>query len=206
MVLRELRWTPANANAGADTIAFNIPGGTPQTISPSSALPAITDPVIIDGTTQPGYAGTPLVQITGLLAGDTATGLTIQAGQTTVKGAIHLLFFSTANAEPTVSHPRVIVIAEDNVEAQIVESYVGSSGRYFTNAVTEIVLGENAHLEDRLVPAFNVLISGLVELSTNVSHDANGDPAANCDGSSVSPILNANDFNCFLNLFANGCP
>jgi hypothetical protein len=35
---------------------------------------------------------------------------------------------------------------------------------------------------------------------------ANGDPSANCDGSTVSPILNANDFNCFLNLFANGCP
>ena len=28
---------------------------------------------------------------------------------------------------------------------------------------------------------------------------------ANCDGSSVLPILNANDFQCFLNQFASGC-
>ena len=46
--------TAANANAGTDTIAFAIPGGGPHTISPTSALPTITDPVIIDGYTQPG--------------------------------------------------------------------------------------------------------------------------------------------------------
>lgn len=35
---------------------------------------------------------------------------------------------------------------------------------------------------------------------------AGNDPYANCDGSSVTPILNANDFQCFLNMFAMGCP
>ena len=34
---------------------------------------------------------------------------------------------------------------------------------------------------------------------------AAGDPGANCDGSSVPPILTANDFQCFLNRFAAGC-
>lgn len=29
---------------------------------------------------------------------------------------------------------------------------------------------------------------------------------ANCDGSTVTPVLNANDFLCFLNKFASGCP
>jgi hypothetical protein len=28
---------------------------------------------------------------------------------------------------------------------------------------------------------------------------------ANCDGSTVSPVLTANDFQCFLNKFATGC-
>src|SRR5439155_11985841 len=55
-----------------------------------------------------------------------------------VAGPIHLLFVSTSDREPAVSHPRVLLVAEDNVEAQIVESYVGASGAYFTNAVTEI--------------------------------------------------------------------
>src|SRR5215831_14277853 len=39
----------AQGNAGTDTIRFQI-GNGPQTISPTSPLPTITDPVIIDGT------------------------------------------------------------------------------------------------------------------------------------------------------------
>ena len=44
----------ANANPGLDTIAFAIPGSGVQTIAPTSTLPTITDPVVIDGYTQPG--------------------------------------------------------------------------------------------------------------------------------------------------------
>jgi len=32
------------------------------------------------------------------------------------------------------------------------------------------------------------------------------DPYANCDGSTGSPLLTANDFQCFINLYAAGCP
>lgn len=35
---------------------------------------------------------------------------------------------------------------------------------------------------------------------------AGGNPGANCDGSTQPPILNVNDFACFLNRFAAGCP
>jgi hypothetical protein len=34
---------------------------------------------------------------------------------------------------------------------------------------------------------------------------AAGDSDANCDASTVPPILNANDFQCFLNSYPNGC-
>jgi hypothetical protein len=34
---------------------------------------------------------------------------------------------------------------------------------------------------------------------------AGDEPYANCDGSTVSPVLTANDFQCFLNRFATGC-
>ncbi len=46
--------TAANATAGLDTVEFNIAGGGVQTIAPTSALPDITDPILIDGYTQPG--------------------------------------------------------------------------------------------------------------------------------------------------------
>lgn len=44
----------ANSAPGADTIAFDIPGNGPFTISPTSSLPQITDSVTIDGDSQPG--------------------------------------------------------------------------------------------------------------------------------------------------------
>jgi len=50
-------------------ISFAIPGTGVQTIAPASPLPAITNPVVIDGTTQPGYAGTPLIALSGQAAG-----------------------------------------------------------------------------------------------------------------------------------------
>ena len=46
----------ANALAGADTIAFNIPGTGPHSIQVLSSLPGITGPVTIDGYTEPGSA------------------------------------------------------------------------------------------------------------------------------------------------------
>lgn len=44
----------ANNTLDGATISFNIPGGCPQLIVPTSDLPAITKPVVIDGFTQPG--------------------------------------------------------------------------------------------------------------------------------------------------------
>src|SRR3954470_24244218 len=43
-----------STNAGLDTIKFNIPGSGVKTIAPTSQLPSITDPVVIDGYSQPG--------------------------------------------------------------------------------------------------------------------------------------------------------
>src|SRR3989442_1046304 len=57
-----LRWAITNANgtAGTDLIAFNISGTGVQTITPLSSLPYITDPVTIDGYTQPGASANTL--------------------------------------------------------------------------------------------------------------------------------------------------
>src|SRR5581483_11449800 len=54
----------ANNTPGTDNITFSIGGGA-QTISPTSSLPTITGPVSLDATTQPGFAGTPLIQLDG---------------------------------------------------------------------------------------------------------------------------------------------
>ncbi len=81
---------------GTDTIKFNIAGTGVRTIAPLAALPTITDPVIIDGYTQPGSAANTqtdgddavlLIELNGANAGD-ANGFTITAGSSTLRGLV----------------------------------------------------------------------------------------------------------------------
>jgi hypothetical protein len=76
----------ANATAGRDRIQFSIGSGA-RTISPASALPLITEAVVIDATTQPGFAGQPLIELDGTNAGNTE-GLRITAGNSVVRGLV----------------------------------------------------------------------------------------------------------------------
>lgn len=64
----------ANASPGLDTIVFNIPGG-PQLINITTPLPVVSDPLLIDATTQPGQGTQPLIQLEagGMLTADAAT-------------------------------------------------------------------------------------------------------------------------------------
>lgn len=63
-----------------------------------------------------------------------------------VTAPIHLLHLSSAAADaPHVAYPRIIIIAEDNSQATIVETYAGlGETGYFTAAVTELLVGPNA--------------------------------------------------------------
>jgi Fe-S cluster assembly protein SufD len=61
---------------------------------------------------------------------------------------IHLVFLSEPVFEPTLSHPRNLIVAERGSQAAVVETYVGTTGElYFTNAVTEVVLDDAANLD-----------------------------------------------------------
>src|SRR5262245_50027954 len=77
----------ANASPGADVIAFHVGTGA-QTISPATALPACTGPVSILGNTQPGFAGTPLIQLSGATAGSGANGLVLRGNGSVVRGLV----------------------------------------------------------------------------------------------------------------------
>jgi len=69
---------------------------------------------------------------------------------TALEKPIHVRFVSTGEADrlPAMSNPRVLVVVGDQSRATVIESYVGPKDvPYFTNTVTEIVLGENAVLD-----------------------------------------------------------
>ena len=74
--------------AGADNIHFNIGGGAPHTIQPGSALPDIDNggAVTIDGSTNPDFTTTPVIELDGtnLAGGETClnveqTGVTVRS-------------------------------------------------------------------------------------------------------------------------------
>ena len=87
----------SNATPGANTINFNIPGAGVQVIQPFSALPAITNPVVIDGSTQPGSVlntaaqsdnAKPMIELDGefISSPTQSVGLQIKADNSTVRG------------------------------------------------------------------------------------------------------------------------
>src|SRR5260221_1261332 len=81
--------------AGLDTIQFAISGAGVKTITPTSALPPITEAISINGYTQGvasantlavGDNAVILIEIDGSSAGVGASGLVITAGSSTVRG------------------------------------------------------------------------------------------------------------------------
>ncbi len=66
----------------------------------------------------------------------------------TVNEAVHLLFISTGQKRGTVVHPRNLIIAERDTKLTVIENYACTDdAAYFTNALNEIVVGENAVVE-----------------------------------------------------------
>lgn len=89
----------ANANAGADKINFNIAGSGPHVIKPTTQLPAITDPLTINGFSQSGSSANTVsaqnrgaantilkVAIDGSLLSNNSKGFVLTGGSSTIKG------------------------------------------------------------------------------------------------------------------------
>lgn len=70
----------ANTNPGANMITFGLTGTPPFTINLVSMLPAVTNALTINGTTQSGYSNAPVVELNGAGAGTNAVGLQLNSG------------------------------------------------------------------------------------------------------------------------------
>jgi Fe-S cluster assembly protein SufD len=65
-----------------------------------------------------------------------------------VEEPVRLLFLSTSKDEETVSQPRVLIVVGKNSKATVIDGYGGvSDGRYFSNCVTEVVVGDGSRVE-----------------------------------------------------------
>ncbi|BCS35931.1 Fe-S cluster assembly protein SufD [Luteitalea sp. TBR-22] len=72
-------------------------------------------------------------------------GLVIVAeANVVVESPIHVLYFSTGAG---TSYPRTLVVAGANSQLSLVESFAGLDRPYVTNAITEVLSAEGAHVD-----------------------------------------------------------
>ena len=133
----------ANAKTGLDNINFNITGTGPHTIQPTSALPSITDPVIIDGTTQPGFSSKPIVELDGSNTGTGSIGLEITGGNSTVRGLVINRFNGSSQSS---------AIELNGSGGNVIE------GNYIGTDVTGTTALTNAKLISVSYPGFGIVI------------------------------------------------
>jgi CSLREA domain-containing protein len=101
----------ANASPGFNGIHFNIPGAGVHIIETNTGFPEITDPVLIDATTQPGWSGTPLIELRSSWA-QHGTAISVHGGSSTVEG------FSIVDFN-------IGVEIKDNTNVWVVGNYIG---------------------------------------------------------------------------------
>jgi len=84
-----------------------------------------------------------------------ADGVVVRAEPRTICAEpIEIVHVATGSAGPSVVHPRVIVVAGEASQIAVVETFLGlGDAVYLTNAVTEVVVEANAHVDHHRIQA-----------------------------------------------------
>jgi hypothetical protein len=174
----------ANASPGGTIVTFSIPGGGVHRITPTSAMPTVLKPTTFDATTQPGYSGTPLIELYGASAGGLSGGFTLTGGNSTVKGFVLDGWYSGAGTG-------VNILSSGNT---IQANYIGidPSG---TIAVPNGV-GINIAPVNGAASATNNLIGGTTVAARNVisANDGDGITINGTDGGNASGNVIAGNY------------
>jgi Fe-S cluster assembly protein SufD len=118
---------------------------------------------------------------------------------------VHLVFVATTTQSGVHFHPRNLILAQDQSQGTVIESYVGAEDTvYFTNAVTEIVAGagtvlEHIKVQDESLGAFHIaaIHADLGRASHVLSHSlALG---ARLSRNNIRTDLNGEGLECVLN-------
>ena len=125
----------ANNAGGVDTIDFNIPGAGPFQILPLSVLPPLAGGTTLDATTQPGYAGLPLIVISTF----SGSGLRMTGtGGNTIRGVCVNDFSSGIQIESNDNFVEACFIGTDPTGTIAVPN---GTGIVLTSGVTGNVIG-----------------------------------------------------------------
>jgi CSLREA domain-containing protein len=168
-----IREVNAGVGPGPDRIHFSI-GAGPQTITPSFPVGGILRPVIVDGTTQPGFTGTPLIELNGtqsaifLPGGD---GMRLLGGNSTIRGLVINRFGNNAIS--------LIGTAGGNVVAG---NYIGtdlSGTTALGNGGNGVYIESSANRVGGIVPADRNVISGNREPGVGITGNVSNGGSVN---------------------------
>jgi hypothetical protein len=94
----------SNALVGLDVVNFDILPAGPHTLFPAYGYPGLMEGITIDGTTQPGYAGVPIIEIDGAVQSSAVSApIALQAPHNIIKGLV------VNNFQTSYSGPGILI-------------------------------------------------------------------------------------------------
>ena len=119
---------------------------------------------------------------------------------------IHLLFITTSGESPAMTHPRNLVVVEDEGQATVIEDYVshGDATPAFSNAVTELVAGGNANVQHIMIEREHLQTYNFSTLRIEQARSANVASHSLLLGgalvrNNVHPVLHGEGGECLIN-------
>jgi Fe-S cluster assembly protein SufD len=125
--------------------------------------------------------------------------------RTVVEGPICLLFISLPSDRAEMTHPRNLIVAEEETEASVVEDYVSlGSGIAFSNVVTELVAGESAVISHHMIEREDRQAANISTLRMQQARSANVSSHSVLLGgglvrNNVHPVLAGEGGECLIN-------
>jgi Fe-S cluster assembly protein SufD len=123
-----------------------------------------------------------------------------------VQQPIHLLFIATAGAAPSMTHPRNLIVVEEEAQASIVEDYVSTGGELpaFSNAVTELVARGNSTVAHTMIEREHLQSFNISTLRIELARNANVASHSLLLGgalvrNNVHPVLAGQGAECLIN-------
>ena len=114
---------------------------------------------------------------------------------------IEIFYLTAASQEPAATHPRALILVGPNAQCTIVERYRGTGeGVYFTNAVTEIVVGESAVVDHYKVQQETLSAYHVATLQVSIGRSA----VFSSTSISLGGALVRNDANAVLSAGSEG--
>ena len=163
----------AEAHDAQSLIDFAIPGEPPFVIEPTSALPWVYDDIAIDGTSQTGYDGAPVVEISGTEAGDATPGLLVFGDDVVLRG---LSVYGFSQSGVSISYTTNVRVEGCYLGLSAFDEDVPGNGSH------GIELGGFDHVIGGLSPVAGNVIAGNDQFGIRVA------PAHSTRGSGASDI------------------